>query len=511
MQRSNRSNVPSSLCVNLVLLILFGTSTSLAQQRRPMERGGPAVFPPLTSDAAAQKERMLESVRVAPAPRGRRPNIVLLLADDLGYGDTGCYGSTAIPTPHIDRLAKRGVRFTDAYVTAGSCSPSRAALLTGRYQQRFGFEFNTGPHRITEVEGRGLDPTAITIADVLRQAGFVTGCVGKWHLGSRSQFHPNKRGFDEFFGFLPGGHTYLDRRQLTDDERAVESGQGATGQIMRGDERVEETEYLTDAFAREAVDFIDRHRESPFFLYVPFNAVHTPIQATGKYKDRFAHVDDLKRRTYYAMTSALNDAVGKIVAALEANDLTENTLVIFFNDNGGPLYTMVQSNRPLRLGKLFLFEGGIRVPLIMSWPGTIPESQIRSEMASTLDLFPTICTVAGIQPPADLHLDGANLIPALSENQNKPLHDALFWRNGTNRAVRAGDWKLVQADDHVWLFDLSTDVGETHNLAGKRPEVVGELKRLLSVWESELRAPAWPHRPNVRSVDVDGIAYKIQI
>jgi arylsulfatase A-like enzyme len=259
---------------------------------------------------------------------------VLILADDLGYADTSIYGSKSIPTPHIDALAQRGVRLTNAYVTAASCSPSRAGLMTGRYQQRFGFEFNTSGGAITHRLHRGLDPKAITLADVLQKAGYATGIFGKWHLGTRSQFRPQVRGFDEFYGFLAGAHSFF----------PAKGAEPIYSTVMRGHQPLIEPEYLTDAIARETVKFIDAHHDHPFFAYVPFNAVHTPIEATKKYQDRFADEPDVKRRDYYAMTSALDDAVGSIAATIDRHKLTNDTLVIFLNDNGGPIYTGVQSN-----------------------------------------------------------------------------------------------------------------------------------------------------------------------
>ncbi len=443
--------------------------------------------------------------------RGHRPNIVLLLTDDLGYGDVGCYGSATIPTPHIDALARSGVRFTDAYVTAGTCSPSRAALVTGRYQQRFGFEFNTGPRAITESQGRGLDPAARTFADVFQKAGYSTGVVGKWHLGSRDKFHPLNRGFDEFFGFLPGAHTYVKRpRRPTATERKLEGGGGSSGRIFRGKQRVDETEYLTDAFAREAISFIRRHKDDPFFLYVPFNAVHTPIQATQKYKQRFARVSNRKQRTYNAMVSALDDAIGAIMKALRTEQLDQNTLVIFLNDNGGTIYTRVQSNGPLRLGKLFLFEGGVRVPMIVRWPGVTKDNGVHRDVVSTLDIFPTVCAAAGITPPKELALDGVDLLPYLKGEKHGPTHRYLFWRNGPNKAVRGGHWKLVKAGDHRWLFNLSEDIGEAKNLAAEEPGIVKDFEEALRDWESRLKPPAWPSRPG-RSIEVDGVPYEIHI
>ena len=442
---------------------------------------------------------------------GRPPNIVLFLADDLGYADVGCYGSKTIPTPHIDALARSGVRFTNAYVTAGTCSPSRAALVSGRYQQGLGFEFNTGPRAITESQGRGLDPAATTFADVLHEAGYSTGVVGKWHLGTRDKFHPLQRGFDEFFGFLAGAHSYVKRtRKPTAKERRLEGGGGSSGRILRGKTPVDEKEYLTDAFAREAVSFIRRHREKPFLLYLPFNAVHTPIQATPKYVRRFENVSNQKQRIYNAMVSALDDAVGSVMTALREERLDKNTLVIFLNDNGGTIYAQVQSNGPLRLGKLFLFEGGVRVPMIVRWPGVTKENTVHDDIVSALDIFPTLCAAAGITPPEKLALDGVDLAPYLKGEKRGPTHEYFFWRNGPNKAVRKDHWKMVKAGKHTWLFDLSKDIGETKNLTHEEPKIVEDLEKALGGWESRLKPPAWPSRRG-REAKVDGVPYEIHI
>ncbi|MEM9644102.1 MAG: sulfatase-like hydrolase/transferase, partial [Planctomycetota bacterium] len=427
----------------IVLLCVFvspvlaqdgGTDRSIersvgGQRGQKAEAGGSPVFP-ADAGVVSRKREVLRRIPSVMDGERRPPNIVLIFVDDLGYADTGLYGSDEIPTPHIDSLGKSGVRFTNAYVTAGSCSPSRAGLISGRYQQRFGFEFNTSGGGVTHREHRGLDPGAITIADVLKQAGYTTGIFGKWHLGTQPQFHPNARGFDEFYGFLAGAHSFL---PVTRPEQVFST-------IMRGNEPIKEPQYLTDAIARETVGFIDRNASKPFFAYVPFNAVHTPIEATKKYQDRFPDIDDAKRRDYYAMTSALDDAVGAILAALERHQLADSTMVIFLNDNGGPIYTGVQSNGPLRLGKLFLFEGGIRVPMIVKWPGVTEGGQVFDGVTSSLDVFPTICEAAGIRIPQEMTLDGVSLIPHLSGVAEGPPHETLFWSSGPNQAVRHQNW-----------------------------------------------------------------------
>lgn len=461
---------------------------------------GPPVFPP-SPQAEEARRRLLEPVSNIVSAGKRPPNIVLILADDLGYGDTGIYGSKSIPTPHVDALARAGARLTNAYVTAASCSPSRAGLMTGRYQQRFGFEFNTSAGRITHQLFRGLDPAAITLADVLKKAGYVTGMFGKWHLGSRPHFHPQSRGFDEFYGFLAGAHSFF----------PAKAQEPIYSTVMRGNDPLIEPEYLTDAIARETVKFIGAQHDRPFFAYVPFNAVHTPIQATKKYQDRFPNESEVKRRDYYAMTSALDDAIGAIVKAVDDQNLSKNTLIIFLNDNGGPIYTGVQSNGPLRLGKLFLFEGGIRVPMILRWPGTVPRDTVFNGTTSSLDVFPTVCAAAGIDLPDAVELDGVNLLPFLSGKVDSAPHETLFWSNGPNVAVRKGHWKLVKSYENVWLFDLSQDLGEENNRAETHPEIVEQLERDLQVWKSQMAKPAWPSKPNRRKVPIDGMTYEMNI
>jgi len=449
----------------------------------------------------AEKAALLEQIPPVVKDGNRPPNIVLLLADDLGYADTAIYGSKEVPTPHIDALARKGVRFTNAYVTAATCSPSRAGLMSGRYQQRFGFEFNTSGAAITHRESRGLRPSVITFAEVLQTAGYATGMFGKWHLGTREYFHPLNRGFDEFYGFLAGAHSFFPAEKM----------QPVYQSILRGRERIIEKEYLTDAIARETVDFIRRKKDVPYFAYVPFNAVHTPIEATEKYQKRFAHVENEKRRDFCAMTSALDDAVGRIVEAVEESGNADNTLILFMDDNGGPTYTNVQDNGPLRMGKLFLFEGGVRVPMIVSWPGKIDGGVVFDQVASSLDVFPTLCAASGIVIPDAIELDGVNLLPYLRDEKKGPLHEFLAWSNGPNKAIRAGQWKLIKSGDHIWLFDLEKDIGEAKNLVKVRPETAQRLEQTLNRWLEEMAPPAWPSKPNRRVVDIDGVPYELNI
>ena len=486
---------------------------SLAQTRVPYPKmrpnrpraaaGATADTPVFVPDekAMAAKRELLGKIHPIDAKAKRPPNVVFILADDLGYADTGIYGSKSIPTPHIDALAGGGVRLTDAYVTAASCSPSRAGLMSGRYQQRFGFEFNTSGGAITHRLGRGLAPAAITLADVFQKSGYATGMSGKWHLGTRDYFHPRARGFDEFFGFLAGAHSYFPSRRT----------EPVYSTIMRDKTPVKEPEYLTDAIARETVQFIGEHKDEPFFAYVSFNAVHTPLEASRKYLNRFPQERNPSQKAYNAMTSALDDAVGAIVGALKQHGIDRNTLVIFLNDNGGPIYTRVQSNGRLRLGKLFLFEGGIRVPMILNWPGALDPAAVYREPVSSLDVFPTACAAAGIRLPSELKLDGVDLLPFLKGEKKTAPHEALFWSNGPNKAARLGQWKLIKTPDHTWLFDLDSDIGETVNLVKTKPQVLEKIDSALRQWQSQMKPPAWPSKPERRKVTIDGVPYELNI
>jgi arylsulfatase A-like enzyme len=468
-------------------------------QKRAGNISSQVVFPP-REEMTAARDRSLRQFKVSLAD-ARQPNVVLILADDLGYGDLGFQGSTSIPTPHIDKLATQGVRFSNAYVTAASCSPSRAGLLTGCYQQRFGFEFNTAGAAVTERFSRGLDPAAVTLADVLKRAGYKTGMFGKWHLGTRPHLHPMSRGFEQFYGFLAGAHSFL----------PVERAEPDHSTLMRGRTPLKENDYLTDAIARETVAFINNAGDSPFFAYVPFNAVHTPIEATPAYLSRFSSIQDPRQRAYNAMTSALDDAVGSILKAISDRGLEQSTLVVFVNDNGGPIYTGVQSNGDLKLGKLFLFEGGIRVPMIIKLPGVIGADTTYEPMVSTLDLFPTIGRLAGIDVSPVKPMDGVDLIPFLAGSLAGVPHEALFWSNGPNAAMRLGNWKFVQSRDSTWLFDLSKDPGEKNDLSGGDQGRCKQMQRQIKDWRESMPAPAWSSKPQRRIISVDGKPYQLNI
>jgi len=416
----------------------------------------------------------------------KKPNIIVILADDQGYAELGCQGvlrqaqDGAVPTPNIDSIAKNGVRFTSGYVSCPVCSPTRAGLMTGRYQQRFGHEFNPSP---PDPENRfGLPLTETTIANRLRSAGYATGLVGKWHLGDKENHFPTDRGFDEFFGFLGGAHGYM-----------TDSGESLRG-IMRGKREVDEKEYLTDAFAREAKAFIDKHKSEPFFLYLAFNAVHNPLQAPEKYMSRFAKVEPEKRRKFSAMLSAMDDAVGGVLDTLRKNGLEENTLIFYLSDNGGPTPQTTSRNDPLRGFKGQVWEGGIRVPFMVQWKGRVPAGKVYDKPVISLDIAPTALAAAGGSAP-DAKFDGVDIVPCITGRSGGAPHEALCWRYGSQSAIRKGDWKLVKTGEaHPELYDVAADIGEQKNLASEKPEKLKELGDQLAKWDSELAKPLWGGR-----------------
>jgi arylsulfatase A-like enzyme len=426
---------------------------------------------------------------LASAADGPKPNIIVIVGDDMGYADVGIHGCKDIPTPNLDALAKAGTRFTNGYVSGPYCSPTRAGLLTGRYQTRFGHEFNPGGG--AKAGDVGLPLSEMTLADRLKAAGYATALVGKWHLGNAEKFHPQKRGFDEFFGFLGGAHPYFPAKMKGDT-------------ILRGTKPAEETEYLTDAFGREAVAFVDRHKAKPFFLYLAFNAVHTPMHATDARLKKFEDIKDTQRRTYAAMMWAMDEAIGKLLAKLKDEKLEQNTLVFFVSDNGGPTMqgTTINGsvNTPLRGSKRTTLEGGIRVPFFVKWPAKVPAGQVYDNPVIQLDVLPTALAAAGVETKGDWKLDGVNLLPHLTGETKTAPHDALYWRFGQQMAIRMGEWKLVRYDANaeggkgvspVRLYNLAEDVGEKTDLAAKQSEKVKELQAAWDKWNTGNVAPLW--------------------
>jgi arylsulfatase A-like enzyme len=416
----------------------------------------------------------------------RPPNVVLILSDDAGYADFSFQGSRRFPTPHIDSLAARGVRFTQAYVSASVCSPSRAGLITGRYQQRFGHEHNFPSSSGPEV---GLAVGERTLADALGERGYRTVGLGKWHLGYGSDMHPLARGFDHYHGFLQGSRSYWPDET---DNRRQHQQDGATLD--------EDFDYLTDHLGERAAEYVAAHAHEPFLLYLSFTAVHTPMHAL---EPDLAAVEDVqveKRRKLAAMTVAMDRAVGQVLAALRDHDLERDTLLVFVNDNGGA-WNNGSSNGHLRGSKGTPYEGGVRVPMLMQWPDVLPAGTVYDLPVSTLDLFATALAAAGSAVAADpsspahrdrSELDGVDLVPYLTGRASGRPHEALFWRRRTNQAVRVGDWKLViDQGMRPVLFDLADDPGESRDLAAEHPDVVRELADRFERWATELVPPAW--------------------
>ena len=450
------------------------------------------------------------------ARAAERANVIFIVADDLGYGELGCFGGKDIPTPHLDSLARNGVRFTNAYVTAPFCAASRAALLTGRYQTRFGFENN--PIGAANADPAiGLPLTETTLPEVLRSSGYVTGLVGKWHLGGAPKFNPQRRGFDTFFGFLHEGHyyvpppwsdhvTWLRRRTLPDggtgrwtspDGRVIwsthlggfEPDYDADNPVLRNSQPVDEQANLTDAFTREAEAFITRHKTQPFFLYLAYNSVHSPLQGADAYLKRFAHIADVQRRIFAAMLTQLDDGVGRVLGRVRNEGLDERTLIVFLSDNGGPTRELTSSNRPLRGEKGLLLEGGIRVPMILQWKKRVPAGLVEARMVSSLELFPTALAAAGTKPSAPL--DGVDLLAYLGKTDGAPIRADHYWRVGPQAALRAGDWKIFRARGaRSWqLFNLANDISEEHDRSTENPAKLAELEKRWETLDREMIEP----------------------
>jgi arylsulfatase A-like enzyme len=413
----------------------------------------------------------------------RKPNVVLIMTDDVGYGDFGSYGAPDVKTPNVDRLAKEGVRFTDFYANGPVCTPTRTGLITGRYQQRVGLEWalSVSP----EDRQRGLPVTGRSLPQLLKANGYSTALIGKWHLGERPEMRPNAHGFDYFYGFLGGASRYF-RSPL----------------LYENDTPVKNDEYLTDTFTRQSVEFIGRNAGRPFFLEVAYNAAHWPFQSPHHEPEAFPRNRPLfqppgdstnpTRKDYVAMLERADEGIGHILAALDRHGLTQNTLVIFTNDNGGE---WLSRNAPLFHRKGTLWEGGIRVPAIIRWPGHVPRGKTTSQVGITMDLTATILAATNTPTPEDARLEGINLLPVIQDGAH-PQERTLFWRFFTRgggrqqRAVRHGNWKLLADGAAVMLFDLSTDIGERNDLAMTRQDLVIQLRDRFVEWQKDVDAEA---------------------
>jgi arylsulfatase A-like enzyme len=432
----------------------------------------------------------------------KKPNIVLIVADDLGYGDLGFQGGKEIPTPHLDSLAAGGVRLTDGYVSCPVCSPTRAGLATGRYQQRFGHEFNPGQAQSKEGAVTGLPLSETTLASALKQAGYTTANVGKWHLGSADGYRPLQRGFDEFYGFLGGAHPYIPGGaggQAAKQGRGKKQNAGGGLQpIFRGEEQVDFPPHLTKAFGDEAAAFIKREKDKPYFLYLTFNAVHNPLQPDPEHVARFDNnISDPKRKAYAGLLSGLDDAVGTVLKAIRDSGQEENTLVFFISDNGGPQQGNGSNNQPLTGDKGTVKEGGIRVPFVVQWKGKLPAGTKYSHPAISLDITATAAAAGGAKLGGEgRKVDGVNLLPhLLGENKSAP-HDSLYWRFGPQQAIRQGNFKLVKMDgQEPRLYDVVADVAESKDLASAHPEILTKLDKAYGEWDAELAEPLWKRGP----------------
>lgn len=437
------------------------------------------------------------------------PNLIVILTDDQGYHDVGFNGCKDIPTPNLDSIASNGIRFTSGYISSALSSPSRAGLLTGRYQERFGFEHDLlwQPNK----PDSGLPLTETTLADTLGKTGYETGIIGKWYLGRNPAMHPLKRGFKEFFGFLGAGHRYLPEELTIDETRKAKTDDDSWRLwIMRNYEPVKTTNYLTDEFSDEAVRFIARHQEKPFFLLLSYNATRGPLGATEKYLSRFPKILGPNRRAYAAMMSAVDDGVGSVLAELRKAGLAEQTLVVYLSASGGALDANSSDNYPLRGAKNYPWEGGWRVPFAMQWPGHLTNGMVYDQPVLSLDIFATITALANAPINPELPLDGVNLIPFLTGQKTGAPHDAIFLRipDRSAFAVRSGEYKLVvpATNQAAELYNLSKDISESKNLAAEKPEVLRELENKYANWNQQMvsaHSPGTTENNDPRPINTD--------
>ena len=502
-------------------------------------------YPPiiLDSNALAEKEKYLATV-VASRCDCRQPNIIIILADDLGKNDITLYDDMGVVTPNISRLAAEGVVFTEAYSISAVCNPSRAGLVTGRYPQRFGnerqimnryarnrFEFfffkhfiNTRPMYLVEpwfsppeeeIRKQGLPESEVSLFELMHAAGYRTGCIGKWHLGYNEPFLPQNKDIDEFYGFYEAFSRYAPgnnkdilhyRHKIFQEKHIWRQKRKGPCAIMHNGEEVEEEDYLTYAIAREACRFIRESQDSPFLLYVPFNAPHTPFQAPRDKCDWFEYLGDKNRQVYCGMIAALDDAVGEIMDQLKASGIEENTMIFFASDNGGATYTGATDNGDLKGGKITHFEGGLNVPFIMKWEGVLEPGTQYHEPVSLMDIFPTAAFTGHILSPGNIAIDGINLMPFISGKEPGPPHEYLFWRTGFNETIRHGKWKLLvnDRDGYVMLYDLESDKQEIYNLAEEHPEIIDRMMARFAGWEKDMVDPAWPSVMEYEQ-EIDGV------
>lgn len=497
----------------------------------------------------ARKKHFLED---AVLVNERQPNIILIVADDLGLNDVSCYGNSIVETPNIDELAKEGVRCTQGYVTSAVCAPSRCGILTGRYQQRCGFEtqqMEYYPTNIIEyltgkfvsqkdtnwvvatkprypyewqIAKQGVPPTEITLAEFLKKADYTTGIIGKWHLGKNPKLNiPNKRGFDYQYGCYGAFTLYAEnvvqedivnyKRQSFSAKYQWDMARKDDAMIYENNKKVKhEKQYLTDAIRDRSIQFIEKNKDKPFFLYIPFTAPHEPYQAQlDLYVKEYSKIKDKHKAVYNAIIRSMDNAVGAIHQKIKELDLDENTLIIFMSDNGSASYSGITSNEPLKGGKLTQFEGGINVPFIFKWKNHLPENKIYTKPIISVDIFSTVAAITQMQLPSDRVYDGVNLMPFFTYDSVLVPHNELFWRIDHIHVIRKGDYKLIFSSRDKWkeLYDLKNDKSEKNNLVEKMPEKVLELENDLQKWEKTLPAkPMWPRIMDYRFI-IDGKTY----
>lgn len=524
-----------NICIYLLLLGL--ALPGLAQKK---------TYPPVPLDAEKQsgKNSFLDQTR--PGKPGKRPNIILIVADDLGKFDLSVYGNTLIQTTHIDRLAKEGALFTDGYATASVCSPSRAGLMTGRYQQRFGYHLQPHPRyprnkaewwlfknlvNTSDLEpadfgvypkkntpNMGLPQSEIALSELLKKHGYATAWIGKWHLGYEEPMLPKNFGFDYRYGFYEAYSLFADPKdpnivnarinEFTDKHIWNGARKGACA-IRENEVEVNEKEYITYAFFRKAKAFIAQHKEEPFFLYLPVSAPHTPYQAPKEIYDKLGHISNHNKRVYYAMVLALDQAIGDLMSYLQNEGLDKKTLLIFTSDNGAALYSRTVDNKPLAGGKMTFFEGGINVPFMMYQKGLIPPGTVVQQPVNQCDIFATVAGAANIPLPPDRAYDGVSLLPWLLASRTDAPHEALYWMADYNLAIRAGNLKLIvnTLDKTVDLYNLQTDRGEVTDISASHAAETARLKTLLDSWAASMPALYWPRIMDYR-IHINGKLYR---
>ncbi|WP_152286464.1 sulfatase-like hydrolase/transferase [Flavicella marina] len=437
--------------------------------------------------------------------QAKKPNIVLIICDDAGFADFGFQGSTVMKTPHLDKACKDGVRFLEGYVTSSVCAPSRAGILTGRYQQRYGYEHINVTGFMSENsalkgEDMGLPLEENTLGDHMKKAGYTTGYFGKWHLGEADRFHPTKRGFDEFVGFRSGGRSYFAYPKKT----LKKTPQLNHNRLEWGYKKYKEPEYyLTDLLGDQAAKFIEKHQDKPFFQIVAFNAVHTPLEFLEKDTAQFPNLKG-KRKILAGMTLSLDRACGTIFEKLKELNLDENTIVAFVSDNGGPTDKNASSNLPLSGTKSNHLEGGIRIPFFMKWPNGIPANTEYDLPVSTMDFAPTFMKAAGIDIKKYPLIEGVDLIPYLNTAIAHNPHDDLYWKKSCRASVREGDWKLIRFPDRpAQLYNIAEDISETNDLAAKYPEKVRRMYKKIWNWEKQMPQPKWLLKRKYEIYDIE--------